>query len=109
MRHQGVGCGSEIVAAHSHVEKPVDRSGRVVGVERRKDRMPGKGRLHGDIGRLLVADFTDHHDVWVLAKERAERGGESVSVLLADLGLQNTLELVLDRVLDGDDFYLRIV
>ena len=42
----------------------------VGGVERRHHDVSGQRRLHGDAGRLLVADLADEDDVGVLAKDR---------------------------------------
>ena len=39
----------------AHVQQSRDRAGRVVGVQRREDEVPGERRLGGDAGRLVVA------------------------------------------------------
>jgi hypothetical protein len=36
-------------------------------VQRREHQVPGQGGIDGDVGRLLIADFTDQEDIRVLA------------------------------------------
>ena len=54
----------------------------------------------------LVADLADHDDVGVGAHHRAQARGEVQPRLGVDLHLLDAGELVLDRVLDGDDVLL---
>src|SRR5580704_15823876 len=71
--------------------------------------MPGQRRLHGDQRRFGVANFTDHHDVRVLAQERPQTGGERQSDFRMDLHLVDTLNVVLDGVFDRHDLRLGVV
>ncbi len=64
--------------------------------------MAGEGRLQRQLGRLGVADLTDHHDVGVLAQHGSQRAVEGVAGPLVDLRLDDFPQLVLHRVLDGD-------
>ena len=48
------------------------RAGGVVGVQRREDQVAGQRGLHGDLGRLAVADFADQHHVRVVAQDGAQ-------------------------------------
>ncbi len=50
-----------------------------------------------------IADLTDQDDVGVLAKDGAKAGGEGHARPWVDVRLRDAVELVLDRVLDGDD------
>src|SRR6185295_1917561 len=59
--------------------------------------------LERDLGGLAVADLAEEDDVRVLPEDRAERGREREARLLVHLDLVQARELVLDRVLDGDD------
>src|SRR3989344_4415575 len=68
--------------------------------------MAGQGRVDGERGRLAVANFPDHDDVWVLAHEGAEPIGEGESDTWIHLRLVDALHLVLDRVLDGRDIHV---
>ena len=40
--------------------------GRVVGVQRRKNKVSGERRANRDIRRLAIADFADHDHVRIL-------------------------------------------
>ena len=72
-----------------------------------KDQVAGEGRLHGDLRGFAVPDLADHDDVGVLAKYRTEPVGKGEIDLRVHLDLADPLELVLDRVLDGDDVLFR--
>ena len=56
---------------------------------------------------MWIAHLADHHDVGFLAEDRAERGGEGDAGLAVHRHLRDAAELVLDRVLDGDDLLAR--
>ena len=94
---------------HAHVGQARDGRGRVVGVDGGEDQVAGHGRLHGDVGGLLVADLADHDDVGVEAQERAQGRGEIELLVVAELhvrvdrDLDDAVEVVLDRVLGGQD------
>ena len=72
-------------------------------MQRREHQMPGQRRLHGDLRGLPVADFADHDDVGVLPQDGPQQAGEGQADLRAHLDLVDALELILDRVFDGDD------
>ena len=107
-QHRGKGRGHH-ERLDPHVDQPGDRGGGVVGVQGGKDQVAGEARLHGDLGGLGIADLADHDDVRVLAEDGAEPVGEGEIDLRVDLDLAHPLQLVLDRVLDGDDVLLRRV
>ncbi len=71
--------------------------------------MPGKRCLDSDAGGLHVADFTYHDAVGVLAQESAQCPGKSHSYAFSDRQLQDTLDIVLDRVLGGKQLVLHSV
>ncbi len=68
--------------------------------------MAGEGRADGDVDGFRVADLTDEDDVGVLSQDRPQAGGEGEASLGIDGDLVDALELVLDRILDGDDLVL---
>ena len=72
-----------------------------------KTRWPVSDGLDGDLGRLQVADLADQDHVGVLAQDVAQAGGEGQADLGLHRDLVHALELVLDRVLDGDDLARR--
>ena len=79
------------------------RAGGVVGVDRREHEVAGERRVDRDLGGLAVADLADHDDVGIVAQERAQPGRERQVDLRVDRGLRDAVELVLDRILDGED------
>ena len=89
--------------------KPVDRARRVVGVQRGEDQVPGQGRPDRDLRGLAVADLADHHHVGVLPQDRPQPVREAQPPLGVHRDLVHALELVLHRVLDGEDLLGRVV
>ena len=104
--HDATECGGDLVRLHAHVYQAGDGIGRIVGVQRAEDEVTGQRRLHGDLRRLLIPDFTDQHDVGVLPEDRAQRRGESEPRFLVDLHLDDVFaQPVFDRVFDGHDVH----
>src|SRR5664280_709426 len=87
----------------AHVDQSCGDRGRVVGVDRGQDKVPGQGGLDGDLCRLAVTDLTDEHDVGVLTQDAAHTVGKRHVGLDVDLHLVDSVHLVFDRVLDRDD------
>ena len=71
--------------------------------------MPRQRGLHGDLRRLLIADFTDEHDVGIVAENRAQAAGKRQAGFFRHLDLVHALELILDRIFDRDDLALGVV
>ena len=69
--------------------------------------MTGQRGLDSDLGRLQVAALTVEDDVGILADDMAQAGGEGEADLRLHRDLVHALELVLDRILDGDDLAVR--
>ena len=95
--------GGDEIRLDAHVHQPRHRAGRVVGVQRGENQVAGQRRLHGDLRRFLVADFADENHVRVVAQDRAQAAREGQPGLFGDLDLVDALELIFDRVFDGDD------
>ncbi len=55
----------------AHVAQPRHRADGRVRVQRRQHEVTRQASLHGDLRRLEVADLADHHDVGILAQDRA--------------------------------------
>ncbi|GBC76990.1 hypothetical protein HRbin08_00458 [bacterium HR08] len=68
--------------------------------------MPRERRLDGDLRRLRIANLADHDLVRVMPQDRAQAPGEGEPFLLVDLDLRHAFQLILHRVLDGDDLLL---
>jgi len=62
-----------------------------------------EGRPDGDLRGLEVADFAHHDHIRVLAHDVAQTAGEREADLGIYVDLVHPLDLVLHRVLDGDD------
>ena len=71
-----------------------------------ENQVAGQRRLDGDLRRFLVADFTHHDFVWVVAQDGTQAAGKGQALLLIHRDLGDAPNLVLDWVLDGDDFVL---
>src|SRR5690606_36481646 len=84
-------------------------AGGIVGVQRRQHQVAGERGLDRDARGLQVAHLADHDDVRVLAHDRTQRVREVEPDLRLGLDLVDALDLVLDRVLDGDDLDVRRV
>src|SRR6266540_1105074 len=95
--------GDEVVGLDLHVEEAAEHVDHVVGVDGGEDQVAGEGGLDGDVRRLRVADLADHDLVRVVPQDRAQAAREGEPLLLVHRDLGDALELVLDRVLDGDD------
>ncbi len=65
--------------------------------------------MHGDAGCFNVTHFADHDHVGILSNNRSECRGKRQSNLGFGLDLIDPLELVLDRVFDGDDLSIGCV
>ena len=87
----------------AHVDQAHHGACRVVGMQGREHQVPGQARLHRDLRSLQVADLADHDHVRVLAQNGAQRARERQLDSRIHLGLADAIEVVFDRVLDGDD------
>ena len=65
--------------------------------------MARQSGLNRDLDRLMVADLSDHDDVRVLAHDTAQAVGEGQTDRRLHLDLIDAVQLVFDRVFDGDD------
>src|SRR3989475_472193 len=95
--------GGDQEGLDAHVHQAGDGPGGVVGVHGGEDQVAGERRLDGDLRRLQVADLADHDHVRVLAEEAAQAVRERQFDLRVHRGLRDSLQLVLDRILDGHD------
>ena len=91
----------------AHVDGARDGARGVVRVDRREHEVTRERRVDRDLERLRVADLADHDDVGVLPEERAQRAREREADLRLHVHLVDALDLVLDRVLGGQDVEVR--
>ena len=87
----------------------VNAPGASLVCKRRKHEVAGQRRLHGDLGRLLVADFADENDVGIVTQNRTQAAGKGQARFFRNLDLVDALELIFDGVFDGDDFAQGII
>jgi hypothetical protein len=59
--------------------------------------------LHSDRTRLQIADLTDHYDIWILTHESLQSCCVGIVFFLIDFALDDSLELVLDRIFERYD------
>ena len=69
--------------------------------------MAGQSSLDGDLGGLVIANFTDHNDVRVGTQNRSQRVGERQSRLRIHLHLIDAFHPIFHRVFDRDDVHVR--
>ena len=94
---------------HPHLQQARDRSGGIIGVQGGEDKMAGERSLDRDLCGLEVADFPHHDDIGILAHNGAQAVGKGEPDLRFYLDLVDAAQLILDRILDSDDFLSRIV
>src|ERR1700730_17907091 len=73
-------------------------------MQSRENKMPCERSLNGDLCRFQVAGLADHNSVRVLSKEGAQYARKSKSDIFVYRDLHNSLEIVFDRVLGGEQF-----
>src|SRR4030095_11547024 len=75
----------------------------------REHHVPRERRLYRDLGGLKIANLADQDDVGVLTQDRAERRGEGDDDVGVDRHLDDAVDVVLDRILAGDDLVSHFV
>ncbi len=75
----------------------------------RKNHVTGQGRLHRNLGGFAVTDFSNHDNIGILAQDRTQARSEGQLDFGVDLNLTDTVELIFNRVFDGDNVFAAIV
>ena len=96
--------GGREIGLDFQVHEAGHRTRRVVGVQGGEHEMPSERRLYGDRGRLAVTHLADHQDIRVLPQDAPQRPRERHTGLHVHRHLRDALQMVFDRVFDGDDF-----
>ena len=91
----------------AHVGEARDGAGGVVGVQGAEHQVAGQAGTDGHFGGFEIADFSDEHDVGVVAQHRPERVRESEIYLRLDLYLRNSFKLIFYRVFYGNYLFVR--
>ena len=71
--------------------------------------VPRQRSLHGDIGRLTIADFADHDDIGILTQYGAQSCGKCHPDLGIDLSLADALHRIFHRIFHGENIARAIV
>ena len=79
------------------------------GVEGRQHEVAAVGCADRGLGRNLVANLADHHDVGGLPQHVAEQDRKIKLVIRPDLGLVETGHFIFDRVFDRVDLAIAVV
>src|SRR5579884_3960957 len=103
LRENAVQSGHKVVWLDAHVQESAQHVQYVIGVDRSKDKVSGKGRVDGDLRGFLVANFADHDFIGIVAQNGSQSAGEGQSFLLVNRDLRNALDLIFDGVFDGDN------
>src|SRR5687767_5356510 len=78
-------------------------------MQRAEHEVPRERGLDGDLSGLAVANLADHNDVRVLAQDRPQAVGKGEVDPGIHLNLPDAIQLIFDRILDGDDVQFRRV
>src|SRR5690349_4851785 len=103
LRNDETDRGCDGVRLHAHVDETRHRLRRIVGMQCGHDQVAGLRGLDGDFRRLEVANFADHDDVRILAKEGAKRRGEREANLGVDVHLVDAGQIDFRRVFGRGD------
>src|SRR5579864_5687155 len=95
--------GNEVVGLYAHVQEASQHVDHVIGVHGGEDQVAGQRGLDGDLRGFRIADFAHHDLIGVVAQDGAQPAGKSQPFLLVDGNLRDSFDLVLNRILDGDD------
>src|SRR5262249_49691365 len=98
--------GPEVARVGAEIAEAREGARSVVGMKRREYKMASQRSLNRGLSDLGIADLTDHDDVRVLTQNGAQSRREGILAAI-HLGLHDTGQMVLDRVLERDDFYIR--
>ena len=71
--------------------------------------MTGERRLNCDFGSLKVTNFSDHHHIRVLTKERTKHLGERIAHLRINWHLDNAIHIVFHRLLSREKLRINLV
>ena len=93
----------KIVWVDAHIQEPAKNVDDVVGVNRREDEMACERRLNGNLGRLHIANFSDHDLVRVMTENRAEAAGERQTLLFIDGYLCDAPDLIFHGIFDREN------
>ena len=98
--------GCNHVRCNAHIYQTDDGRSCVVGMQGRQNQVTGDSGTDTDIRRLRVTHLTDHDDIRVLTEDGSQSCCEGHTSLGIYLNLIDTVDRLLDRVLNGDNIYI---
>jgi len=110
--HQSLGenadhCRSYQKWFNPQIQQAGDGPGRIVRVKRAQEQVAGLRRLQRNARGFLISNLSHQDNVWVLPQNRSQASREGDARLGIDLDLVYAVELILNRVLDGNDVLRR--
>src|SRR5262245_34166185 len=91
----------------THVDQSRHCAGSIVGMKSTENKMAGEGRTDSDVGRLKVANLSNHNDIRVLPHDMPKTSRKCQSDLGIDVDLVDPFHLIFDRIFDRDDLTIR--
>jgi len=70
--------------------------------------MSGQRCLDRTGGRFCIANFSDQNNIRVMSQNTAKSGRKRQTNLALDLNLTDLLQVLFDRILNGDDLQIRL-
>ena len=106
MTHDGLNAAGDQEWLDAHVHQTRDSAWRVVGVKRAEHQVSSERGLNGDVRNFAITNFTDQNNVGRLAQHGFQNGRKCETNLFTHLDLIDALEVVLNGILGGDDFFV---
>src|SRR5439155_1305995 len=106
LRQDAIERGNKVIGLNAHVQEAAQYIDDVVGVHGGEHQMPRQSGLDGNLRRFIVADLAHHDLVRIVPQDGAQSPSEGQPFFLVDGYLGDAADLVLDRVLNGDDLVL---
>ena len=78
---------------------------RIIRVKRGKNYVSGERRVDRELRRFRVPNFSNHHDVRILAQNRAQSRSKRISDLRLDLALIDAFNGIFNRIFKRDDVH----
>ena len=91
---------------HAHVQQTRGGPNGGVGVQGRKNQVPGERRLHRGFGGFPITDFPNHHHVGVVPKDGPQTRSKVEPHPAVHRNLVHAFHVVLHRIFHGDAFDL---
>src|SRR5437016_11586453 len=95
--------GHKVVGLDAHVQETANNVDDVVRVDGREYEVAGQRGLNCNLRRFFVTDFANHNFVWVVAQDRTQTAREGQTFFLVHRNLRDAVQLIFDRVFDGND------